>query len=416
MKRLGTCVVVLGALLSARASEVSKDAAAPVVSKYLQSMGVGVLVTLGRVGTKCADNDQVKNFDPTRDIQFVAGQKAGFLTITPDGPDFWKVELTEVKPAFAEAMKKVRHKIANGCDYQDFLFGIARRSLVEIINVKPLTATTAEVQYTWKWEPFPSFAKLAEQLSPEQQSDLEKYIAKWVAPQNNLHFRVTDVHGDEIRSGRRTLKLFDDGWRLVLDRETAAPAIDAKFRFDQKAISVTVGRIGLLCVYHMQDLEFHMSDPREDLYTAVALAAGYVTVVPDSIAYWRVSLTDQGKSQAQPTKHHEVEGGCDFEDVTFMVAQRTLAEITNIVSDDNTGEVTYTWKWAPTDLGSALAANGRVYLKLTPAQRMQLRKILADTSIMPALSLPFPLNSVSKPETIKLKKSSGWSWTMQMPN
>jgi hypothetical protein len=415
------CMKILAAVLAFLLGAVVRDpgtltptAAGGAINKYLQGMSVAFSVELGRVGTGCADTGAgVINIDPTQEIEFIAAQKAGAVTVTPDGPHYWRVDLKETSAAAAEALKKIPHKVANGCDYQHFGLGVARKALVEVVNIRQLGETTAEVEFTWKWTHSSFFAKLPEQLSPAQQKELEAYFPTRVPPQNNAHFSFADISDNsQPHPGKRTLKKTDDGWRPAFDREIASQVIAAKLNGETKDIAVAIGRVGSHCASVTQ-VEAR-TNPETDIFDIVAKNAGYVSVIPDGAGCWRVSLTDRGQSARIPPPRHGVAGEGDFQLVAFTVAKPSLVQITGITGDESSPEVEYLWKWVATDLGGALRVNGHVYSSLTMAQRATLRKLLAMTDLSPALPLPVPSEERGSPATrakVRLRESKGmWFW------
>lgn len=217
MRTFVRLALILTLAVSAWGENLSSATAAEIIDKSLKGTMVGVTLELGRVGTRCASEAaDVYNYNPSKKIEFIAAEKAGVIKITPDGAEFWKVEPVDPKPPFVEAMKKVPHKVANGCDYQRFSFLVARKSIVDVARVNPLTEDTAEVEFSWRWVPTVPFAKLAEQLSPDQQKELEAYFSRIVPPQNDPHFSVSDIRSNaQPGYGKRTLKKSDNGWRLT---------------------------------------------------------------------------------------------------------------------------------------------------------------------------------------------------------
>jgi hypothetical protein len=112
----------------------------------------------------------------------------------------------------------------------------------------------------------------------------------------------------------------------------------------------------------------------------VAIEAGYLAAKPDGQDYWQLTLTDKGKAAPnmegleglkalRSQNYHNTLNGCDFQPFTFAVASKEVVKINGISSDKDASVVEFDWKWAPTELGRALRADGEVYRKLTPEQR-----------------------------------------------
>lgn len=170
-----------------------------------------------------------------------------------------------------------------------------------------------------------------------------------------------------------------------LDRNTAAKAIDARFKDDITGIFVETGRVGPHCAYQDKDGRVGPLDltPDKDVDVMVAIAAGYLTMRPDGPDYWQLTLTDKGKAapnmegvegvKVLRSQHdRDTLNGCDFRPFTFAVAYKEVVKITGISGDKDARVVEFDWKWTPTELGRALRADGDVYRKLTPEQRQHL--------------------------------------------
>lgn len=418
MTKLGTFLLVVACFVPARANDLSKEAAGLTINKSLQSTMVEITLPVGRVGKKCADNHEVSSFDPTEDIVFVAAREAGILTVAPElGADgFWRVGISEGYPALVEALKKIPHKVANGCDYQNLRLYIARKELVDVVNVKSTTDGLAEVEYTWRWAPSKPFASLAEQLSPEQQKDLEAYLSSLYAPLSDPRFRVADLgHDAKSKTGKRTLKKSDDGWHLAFDQNLASDIVTTKLSHESKDFSVGIGKVGLHCREMAGDKEVDVNmDPERSLATIVLKKAGYVSVAPKEIGSWQVSLTGEGQPLKGAGAAHNTLAACDFQFVTFTIATQSLVKIVAIRGDEDAPEVEYLTKWVPTDLGLSLRANGGLYAKLTPVERDAVRRYLAGADFSPTLAFPIPsvqdLGATNRATVHLTRVKDFWLW------
>jgi hypothetical protein len=415
MKMLVSILAVLLNVFSQDPGGLSPQTASAAIDKSFQNAAAVMTVELGRVGIQCANKEaDVDNFDPTRDIEFIAAQKAGLLTIQPDGPNYWKVEWADKKPSAAEALSKIPHKAANGCDYQKLVLLVAKKSVVDVTNIRRLTDTKAEVEFTWKWAPSHAYIKLPDSLSAEEQKAFEAYLSSRAPSQGDPQFRVADItENPETHPGKSTLKRAADGWRIGLDQETASRVIKTGIDTLSKEITVPIGRVGEHCVDLADGTEIPMDlSPDKMIGAIVALKAGYVSVREDGPGYWIIDLTKRGLNVGTRPSPQKPQNGCDYQYVSFAVAKRSLVQITDITETDHTlitVEVAYLFKWQPTDLGASLGATGEIYTKLTPAQRSAAKILLRADPFSPALPLPVPAASAAIPATATLKRS-GNSW------
>ena len=81
-------------LLAGCSGGKDKKAAFEAISESVERDAAGLSVDLGRVGDPCGD---IPAFATTPDLTaqtgYYSARKAGLITITPDGSNFWKVEL-----------------------------------------------------------------------------------------------------------------------------------------------------------------------------------------------------------------------------------------------------------------------------------------------------------------------------------
>ena len=102
--------------------------------------------------------------------------------------------------------------------------------------------------------------------------------------------------------------------------------------------------------------------PTETIEYISATKLGYITMNPEGKNRWRVNLTDLGQSTLNNAKgrphHHETVNGCDYEQVDFPLARKSLVNITNTTQNGKVMEVEYNWKWVPTETGKQLVNVG----------------------------------------------------------
>lgn len=210
---LGTLAV----LLTGCSSGKSKKAATEAINKGLKRELVMMSIDIGRVGEKCGDIPAfVTRKDLTTQTDYQALQKAGLITITPDGPDFWRVELVDPKPSVVEALKKVPHRLIDGCDSMRFAFIVASKAVAEIVSIHEITSEKAEAEYTWKWALYPTGVKLIDKLT---QPELVQVNANLEDARGFNHpdptFNLVDmVQSSTPRPGKKMLKKSEDGWLL----------------------------------------------------------------------------------------------------------------------------------------------------------------------------------------------------------
>jgi hypothetical protein len=390
----------------------SRRTASAVIDHELKDAKVSLQVNLGRIGRECA-------LDPTSDVRYFAAQKAGVITITPDGADFWEIEPVGLKPA-SHDNSAASQSPASGCDYAPVVLPLAQKTLVDVAGIHPLEDGTAEASFTWKWALTPRGEKIINQLSPSQLEDLDARLYSPYSEQPALRFRVTDVsESTKPHEGKKSLKKSADGWRVVFDEEMAAQVIADKLAFEPQELFVDIGRVNSRCVTVVGKTEVETGvNPDKNINTVTAAKAGYVSFAPDGKDYWRVNMTDKGRaifvrdSKGNGMLERNTLKGCDFQKVSFIVAQPRLVQITRVTADEESSEVEYVWKWVPTDLGLALGERGETYSKLTAAERSDLQKILAVDEFTPALSLPVPSpeQAIATHSKIKLTRAQEGYW------
>lgn len=125
------------------------------VKFYLNSDKSYFSTEVGRVGADCGTAGSKghefslgvtpSNSDTTR-----VAEAAGYLSVTPDGAGFWKMELTEKAKADGVA-KFGRAFVQKGCDYKMVDLTIATPELIKVIGVTA-DENAPEVEYYWRWK------------------------------------------------------------------------------------------------------------------------------------------------------------------------------------------------------------------------------------------------------------------------
>lgn len=220
MKVLVSFLVTFFLLLTGCSSGKRKKAAAEALNQGLRREAVVMVVSLGHVGYKCGNIPAFtdENEDLTTLTRFHSAQRAGLVTITPDGPGFWKVELVDPKPGVLESLKKAKHNVTAGCDSIPFAFIVAWKSVADIVNFHEITSEKAEAEFTWKWVLAPAGIKLVDSLSEQERiqlnANLESPILRYT--QDPTFSLVDMTQSSTPRPGKKTLKKSGDGW--VLDQ------------------------------------------------------------------------------------------------------------------------------------------------------------------------------------------------------
>jgi hypothetical protein len=200
-------------LLVGCSSGQSKQAAVEALNKGWHRESAMMFVKIGRLSQSCADIIGFeKDEDLTKVTNFRAAQKAGLITIAPDGPGFWKVELVNPNPKVVENLKTIKHTVRDGCDSMGFVFPVASKAVAEVLNVHEITSQTAEVEYTWKWTLVEPGVKLVDNLTHPELIELNAKL------QDRNHqpipnFNLADMtQSGTPRPGKATLKKSGDGW------------------------------------------------------------------------------------------------------------------------------------------------------------------------------------------------------------
>ena len=202
-------------LLAAGCSRAqSSDAATEALNSHLKKEHLILMVVLGRVG-RCAPIGLVEGSDLTSVTEYRDAQKAGLISIKPDGPGFWQVELINPKPNFAELLKKAPRTQKNGCDYIFASLGIASKQVAGKVDMHAITSDKAEVGFSWKWNLDPSGVKLVDSLSESERAELSPLIWASTTRRPDPTFNLADITGSSVtHPDRTTLKKSGDGWTI----------------------------------------------------------------------------------------------------------------------------------------------------------------------------------------------------------
>ena len=200
-----------------------------------------------------------------------------------------------------------------------------------------------------------------------------------------------------------------------LDQSTAEGLAKRFLSSNPARIQVNIGRVGTQCPYlndkgQQAELPLDLT-PQAQPATVFAEMAGYVTVNADGDGYWKVGLTDAGKSIFQQSGSRHVNNaalnGCDYETDFLNVAVPELVKVSAITPSETSTEIAFVWKWNATDLGKALRQDGKLYSMLAPAQREELRRNMRSGFQKP--TLPLPGDDFTGTGSVQVKKgANGW--------
>jgi hypothetical protein len=181
------------------------------LDRAMDREGIRLFISLGRLGSNCG----VPFVDRPipEQVEFYASQKVGLISITPDGPGFWKVELVNPKPEVVEGLKKTSHNIKDGCDSMILGYTVATKSTTEITDFREIGSGKAEVDFLWKWALSPTGAKLVSFLTEQDVSQLNDKLKTTGLGPRNQSFSLTNMSQSSMpQSGRKTLLKSRDGW------------------------------------------------------------------------------------------------------------------------------------------------------------------------------------------------------------
>lgn len=216
----GMVVLVISVSLvsMACAGDTNRETITAALNKAMEQGSIELRFAVGRVGDECGNLEpysEKKQSLPNM-ARFHAAQKAGLITISPDGPGFWKVEVVDPNPGALESMKRMKHNTYGGCDSVPSFFPVATKSVVEITKINQITSEKVEVAFTWKWMLTPYGEKVVNILSEPEREQLNPYLR---APNDPLHKDTTFNFANITASTtphpeRKALKKAGDGWAL----------------------------------------------------------------------------------------------------------------------------------------------------------------------------------------------------------
>lgn len=211
----GLFIIVLLIFAVGFADGKDTKAITDVLNLSMNKDSIKLVYVIGRVNGKCSSFTKLEPI-PAQ-IEFIAAQKAGLVTIAPDGPDFWDVELANAKPQVLENLKKAKYNEKDGCRSLGMLDTVATKSVVEIKNVYEVTSQKSEVEFTWKWVLAPTGIKLIDNLSQKELSELNDHLKNpALLMRHDTTFNLMDMKQSTMpRSEKKMLKKSGESWILA---------------------------------------------------------------------------------------------------------------------------------------------------------------------------------------------------------
>jgi hypothetical protein len=211
----GLFIIVLLIFAVGFADGKDTKAITDVLNLSMNKDSIKLVYVIGRVNGKCSSFTKLEPI-PAQ-IEFIAAQRAGLVTIAPDGPDFWDVELANAKPQVLENLKKAKYNEKDGCRSLGMLDTVATKSVVEIKNVYEVTSQKSEVEFTWKWVLAPTGIKLIDNLSQKELSELNDHLKNpALLMRHDTTFNLMDMKQSTMpRSEKKMLKKSGESWILA---------------------------------------------------------------------------------------------------------------------------------------------------------------------------------------------------------
>ncbi len=215
VQRLNLAVVGLSLLLFlAGCSRMDRSQVSRAIQLEMRIHGqIYLYLDIGRIGNcetidpRYSPEPYVLHPDPET-IPYVAAQKAGLVTITQDGNDYWKVELTDLGRSLSEKPALDRRETKNGCDYHSVHFPVAKKELVEVSSVRGDSERT-EAEYKWKWKSLEAATRLKASLSQAQIRTMNFYLE--TASHKNDRFDLSGAGQDEpVISGEMSFEKWNN--------------------------------------------------------------------------------------------------------------------------------------------------------------------------------------------------------------
>lgn len=211
-------LVMLAALAGCSKNTLDKKNAAALIQKVYDQDYAAIVADVGRLGSSCpmiSDDGRsswTQDLTPSKNAATVALQSLGYATVTPDGPGFWRVELTEKGKALLHG-NLLPAAARNACENQSAEYLLGTREVTKVTNITGDEKTTT-VEYSWKWKTTELGRALRKEgkayavLTPDERKSLDR--------RNTLlspRFPIPAPEEDDVITGTATFAKYADGWR-----------------------------------------------------------------------------------------------------------------------------------------------------------------------------------------------------------
>jgi hypothetical protein len=213
-KRLGELsaflLVALFVLVAGCSGKIDQKALIDVLNKSMNRDRIMLYMPLGRVGQACSDLKLESKPIPEQAV-YADAQKAGLISITPDGAGFWKVELLNPSPQIADALKGTSHNTKDGCDSMWLRFSVAYKAVADVRNIRKVNDDQSEVEFTWKWTLAPFGTKFVSALSPQELVGLNDYLKNPALDDHrDPSFNIADMaQTGTLQSAKKSLSKYE---------------------------------------------------------------------------------------------------------------------------------------------------------------------------------------------------------------
>ncbi len=227
--RTGCLLVLAGVLTGCSGGKPDTQTATEEIKRLLGTSRNSIVVPIGRVGLHCSEKEPQSRYlsdslPPGQDADTATARNAGYVTVNPEGKEFWTVRLTDKGRAVMKAEDETLSspQSANGCDYQLADFIVATPTLIQVTRVTG-DKQGAVAEYAFKWTPTELGVALRQdgeiysELLPYQRLELQYHLAKRSVP----HGIEIPVPPEALFSyGSARFENTDKGWRLIPEHKS----------------------------------------------------------------------------------------------------------------------------------------------------------------------------------------------------
>jgi len=211
-------LMMLAILAGCSRNTLDKKTAAELIQKVYDKDYAAIMTDVGRLGSSCemiSDDGRsswTEDLTPSKNATVVALQSLGYVTVTPDGPGFWRVELTEKGKALSHG-DLLPTATRNACKAQNVEFLLGTREVIKATDIAG-DEKTATVEYSWKWK--------TTELGQALRKDGKAYAVltsdqrKSLDSRNTLlspRFPIPAPEEGDVMTGTATFAKYADGWR-----------------------------------------------------------------------------------------------------------------------------------------------------------------------------------------------------------